>query len=79
MRRLLNSHLFQLGDVDCLFTAHLFQISDVICLFLPHFFESSNVLVRPPGLGLKHGYVGLETLVDFALSLDLRLNGPQVL
>ena len=36
------------------------------------------MLIRSLGLSLEHGYVGLETLVDFALSLDLRLHGLQV-
>ena len=65
--------------MDCLFTTHLFQHGDVISLFLPHFFESFDVVVTSFDLALEHGYVGLETLVDFALSLDLSLDSAQVL
>ena len=79
MRLLLNSHLFKLGDVERLFATHPFQHSNVSRLLCTHFFESSVALLRPLQLGLEHGYVGLETLVDFALSLDLSFDCAQVL
>ena len=62
-----------------LFTTHFFQHGDVICLLLTHLFESLDVLISPFHLVLEHGYVGLETLTNFALSLDLSLNSAQVL
>ena len=37
------------------------------------------MLSGPFDLVLEHGYISLETLVDFALSLDLRFNRSQVL
>ena len=79
MRHLLNSHLFKLGDVESLFATHPFQHRDVSGLLCTHFFESSIRLFRPRQLRRQHRYVGLETLVDFALSLDLSLNCAQML
>ena len=37
------------------------------------------MLVRPPGLVLEHGYVLLQTLVHFALSLDFRFDCAKML
>ena len=79
MRLLLIAHLFKLGDVERLFATHPFQHRDISGLLSTHFFQSSIGLFRPLELGLQHGHVGLETLADISLSLDLRLDRPQVL
>ena len=79
MRLLFLSHLFKFLYVNGLLTTHPLQHRDVCRLFLPHLFETANMLIGPFGLVLEHGYVGLETLVDFALSLDLSLNCAQML
>ena len=79
VRLLLIAHLFKLGDVERLFATHPFQHRDISSLLCTHFFQSSVGLLSPLQLGLEHGYVGLQTLTDVSLSLDLRLDRPQVL
>ena len=76
---MLNSHLFKVGDVERLFATHPFEHRNVGGLLCTHPFQSAVALLRPLQLRLQHRYVRLQTLVDFALSLNFGFDGAQVL
>ena len=78
VRHVLNSHLFKVGDVERLFATHPFEHRNVGGLLCTHPFQSAVALLRPLQLRLQHRYVRLQTLVDFALSLNFCFDSAQV-